>query len=220
MKNSLIFLFSLCFIFSVAQDDKGWTLKKNEDGISVYSKKSSESDIRELKSVCTLKTSLKTIVAVINDWENYPDWVYRCGESKTLKKISDTEGMHYQTVLVPWPAQNRDFVVNIKLTQDEKTGVVTILSTCKADYIPKAKDHVRITKLVASWTMIPLKEGTIEVINRIHVDPGGNIPAWLVNMAATEGPYQTMVKLKDMIGKKKYIDAKLDFIKEPGLREE
>jgi hypothetical protein len=219
MKIGFVFLYSFLHIYCFSQDAKdSWVLKKNEQGVSVYSRKTSESDIKELKSVIYLKTSLKSIVALIDDWESYPQWVYQCGVSSTLKKISDTEGMHYQTVLAPWPAEDRDFVVNIKLTQDEKTGVVTIRSTCDPDYIPQVDDHVRVTKLSSFWTLAPMKDGTIQVCNQILVDPGGNIPAWLVNMAAVEGPYQTMVHLKEMVLKKKYQDAKITFIKDPLLR--
>ena len=213
MKQSLILFFILlansCFF---AQEN--WTLKKDENGIKVYTRKTADSDIRELKAVFYIKAPLKTLVAVIDDWDNYPEWVYRCGKSSSLKKISETEGIHYQTVTAPWPVQNRDFIVNIKFTQDEKTGAITLLSTSKPDYIPVDDESIRVKKINSHWYLKPLKDGTVEVINQILVDPGGDIPVWLVNLAAVEGPYETMLHFKEMIKKKKYIDAKVPFVKE------
>ncbi|HXD94398.1 MAG TPA: hypothetical protein VNX01_14425, partial [Bacteroidia bacterium] len=81
-------------------------MKKEENGIAVYSRKTINSNFRELKSIAYVKTSLSSIVALLDDWETYTQWVYKCGESKTLKRIANTELIHYQTVVAPWPAEN------------------------------------------------------------------------------------------------------------------
>jgi hypothetical protein len=199
---------AICF----SQESKfEWQLKKDESSITVYSRKTVNSNFRELKSVTYVKTSLNSIVALLDDWDTYTQWVYKCGESKTLKRISNTELIHYQTVVAPWPAENRDFVVNVKFSQDEKTKIVTIKSVCWADYIPQASHHVRITEFNACWTLIPLKDGIIQINYQLMVNPGGYVPAWLVNMAAVDG---TMVHFKEWIVKEKYQKAKISFIKE------
>ncbi len=207
-----ILLFNiLCF----SQDNKDdWHLKKYRHDIAVYSRKTANSDFRELKSIVYLKTSLNSIVALINDRETYPQWVYKCGQAKVLKKISESELIHYQTVIAPWPAENRDFVVNIKVSQDERTKIVTIRSTCKADYIPQVAHHVRITEFNACWTLVPLKDGTVQINYQLLVNPGGYVPAWLVNMAAIDGPYETMFHFKEWIVKEKYQKTKSTLIKE------
>ena len=153
-------------------------------------------------------------MALINDWDSYPQWNYKCGESKTLKKISETELIHYQTTLVPWPAHDQDFIINIKLSQNEKTKVITITSTNLPNYIPPIADRTRITEFNALWTLTPFKDGTVQIIYQFLVKPGGAIPIWLVNMAALYGPYETMCNFKQWIYKDKYQKAKATFIKE------
>ena len=208
----------LCLLipfYCFSQDTKNsWHLKKNEHGIVIYTRNVPGSAFKELKSVAYQKTSLNSIVALINDWESYPQWVYKCGKSSTLKKISDTELIHYQTVVAPWPVENRDFVATVKSAQDEKTRIVTIKSICYANYIPPVTHHVRITEFNACWTLIPLKDGTVQIIYQLLVDPGGFLPAWLVNMAVVDGPFDTMLHFEDQIVKEKYQKAKLPFIKE------
>ena len=206
-----LFLPMYCFAQSTTAD---WQLKKDKNGIAIYTRKVANSDFRELRSVAYQKTSLNSIVALLNDWESYPEWVYKCGKSTTLKRISNTELIHYQTVVAPWPAENRDFIATIKIAQDEKTRIVTIKSICYANFIAPVAHHVRIMEFNACWTLIPLKDGTIQILYQLLVDPGGFIPAWLVNMAVVDGPYETMLHFKEMIVKEKYQKEKFPFIKE------
>jgi ribosome-associated toxin RatA of RatAB toxin-antitoxin module len=215
-KKIKLFFFILCLVQSLPgfSQGSGWELKKNENGISVYTRGAEDSDFKELKSVVVLKTSLSSIVALLNDFESYPQWVFRCGKSSTLKRISETEVMHYQTVTAPWPVDNRDFVVDVKLTQDQVTKVVVIKSESKPDYIPEAKDHVRIKKFRASWTLTPLKDGSVEVTYQLLVDPSGYVPAWIINLAVVDGPYETSLHLKDWVKKDKYQKAIVSYIKE------
>src|ERR1700756_2397139 len=127
-------IFALCFFllscvgFSQSAP-KSWTIKKSEKGISIYTRKAANSCFKELKAVFYVKTSLSSIVALVDDWANYSNWVYKCGQSSVLKKVSEKELVHYQTVLVPWPLDKRDFIVTTIISQDEKTKMVTIKST-------------------------------------------------------------------------------------------
>ena len=208
----LLVLFTTTFTLSAQKSD--WHLKKFEKGISVYTRDAANSDFKELKCVVVLKTSLSSIVSLLNDWDTYPQWVYKCGKSTTLKKISETEVMHYQTVEAPWPVDSRDFVVNVKLSQDPVTKIVSIVSTCMPAYIPKVSGYVRITEFKASWTLIPLKDGSIQVVYQLLVNPGGYVPAWLVNLAVIDGPYETTLHFKDWVMKDKYQKATVHYIKD------
>lgn len=216
MRLRVIFIIStilFCMAFSLIDD--AWQLKKNSREIAVYSRSTKESAFRELKAVTQHKTSLNSIVALLNDWESYPQWVYKCGQSKTLKKISDKEVIHYQTITTPWPTSSRDFVVNVKLSQDPKTRVVTQTTTCMPGYIPSVKGYVRVPEMKASWVLTPMKSGMINIEYRLLVNPGGNIPAALENLAAIDGPYQTMLNLKQWVMKPKYQKSNFSFILEP-----
>jgi len=158
---------------------------------------------------------LSGIVSLINDRESYPNWVYRCGESTILKKISDTEMIHRQSVIAPWPVDNRDFVVDVKLHQDKKTKIITIHSKAIPDYIPPKNNHVRIKEFRALWILTPLSNGIVNVEYQLLVNPGGNVPAWLVNLAVIDGPYETTLNMKEWIKKEKYQKSILPYIIEP-----
>ena len=211
--NKALFLIVLgATFFCIPNDD--WQLKKNENSIAIYTRNSEHSAFKELKAVTNLKTSLSSIVALLTNFETYPAWVYRCGKSSTLKTINEKEWIHYQTMLAPWPANNRDFVVNIKVEQNQVTKVVTIKSYSMATLIPLVPSYVRIKNINASWILTPRKDGTVEIVYQLLVDPAGSIPAWIVNMAIVDGPFETMSNMNEMILKKEYQKAKIPYIKE------
>ncbi len=191
-----------------------WTLKKSSDGVTVYNREVDNSLIKELKAVTQIKTTLSSIIALLNDRETYPQWVYKCEKSYMVKKISESEAIYYQDVSAPWPIDNRDFVVNVEVVQNSKTKVVTQSSTCIPDYIKKLEAHVRITEFKASWTLTPIKNGLVNCEYQLLVDPGGNLPAWLVNLAAVDGPFETIVNLREWVLKDKYQKTTFPFIKE------
>ena len=211
---SLLILAS-CLATTSFDVDGEWKLKKYEKGVAVYNREISSSLIKELKAVTQIRTSLSSIIMLLNDRETYPQWVYKCGNSKVLKKINEAEGIYYQTVVAPWPVDDRDFVVDVKVVQDPKTKVVKQYSTCIPQYIPVVPGHVRITEFDALWTLTPLKNGLVNCEYQLLVNPGGNVPAWMVNMAAIDGPFETTVNLRDWVLMEKYQKAKYPFIVEP-----
>jgi hypothetical protein len=219
MLKKVVFIL-LCFFlspggFSQSTSNKNdWTIKKDESGIAIYTRTAANSSLKELKAVFYVKTSLSSIIALIDDRENYSQWVYKCGKSTILKKISETQEVHYQTTIVPWPLDNRDFVITTSLSQDETTKIITIKSSESPNFIPNVKGFVRIQLLEASWVLTPLKDGIVEIEYRLLVNPSGAIPAWMANLVVTEGPFNTMVNFKQWVMKPKYQAAKVSFIKE------
>jgi ribosome-associated toxin RatA of RatAB toxin-antitoxin module len=208
-----LFFFNSFFAFS-QHKQTDWELKKCESGISVYTRYVSNSSFKELKSVAIVKTSLSGIIALINDFASYPQWVYKCGESRGLKEVNDTISFHYQTVIAPWPVSNRDFIVKVIQSQNDKTKVITLDSYGEPAFIPERKNYVRIRHFKAEWVLVPLKGGYVQVNYNLLVDPGGAAPAWLVNLAVVDGPFETMVGFKKMLTQDKYQKAKYPFVKE------
>jgi hypothetical protein len=208
-------LANFIFISHVRSQEVSWNLKKYSNGVAVYNRENSSSSVRELKSVCQLKASISSVVAVLTDWESYPEWVYRCSASSALKELSDSTFIHYQTVQAPWPVQSRDFIVMVTVHQDPRSKVVTITAAALPDYIPRKKDFVRITLCKSAWTITPLTRGILQIEYRLLVDPGGSVPAWLVNAASVDGPFQTSLNLMSRPQLPKYKDSKLSFITEP-----
>ena len=77
--------------------------------------------------------------------------------------------------------------------------MLTATLECIPDYLPAVENVVRVPKSYSKMTFTPINESKLKVDYNIHVDPGGQIPAWIANMFSTQGPYETFKNLKDRL---------------------
>ena len=59
----------------------------------------------------------------------------------------------------------------------------------------------QVEKINGFWKLIPMTEDKVHVILQLHVEPGGVIPAWIVNLAIRRFPQQTLLALQRIIEK-------------------
>jgi hypothetical protein len=204
-------LFFIC-VSAYAQTD--WELKVDKEDIKVFMKKLDGSSFKAVKTVCTVNTSLNVLTAVLLDVGNAVDWVYSTKKIKLLKQISPSELIYYSEINIPWPVTNRDFIVLLAVTQDPKTQAVSVIGYNKPDYIPAYKNIVRIPRSNSKWLITPLSNNQVKIEYTLEVDPGGSVPAWLINLFATKGPFETFKRLREEIKKPVYGKANLSFVKD------
>lgn len=216
MRYFLIISLSLFFTVAWAQPEGAWELKKDKKGIKVYVRDSPDSPIKQLKMKFTVEASMSAIVLLLQDVAAIPAWVYRCPEAYHLKKINNSEEIYYNRMDFPWPLDDRDLIVKNILVQDPVTKVIRSESFNEPTYIPEKDGLVRIPKLHLWWEFTPRGNGIVDVEYFLSSDPGGMIPAWMINMAIDQGPSQTIKEFRKILKEPKYRDARLDFISELG----
>lgn len=200
--------------FLIAQSSGKWELKRDKGGIKVYVREVEGSKIKELKFTTEIKASLNAIAAVLTNVEGFDDWVYASVKSETIKKVSDTDVYYYTEIDFPWPLNNRDLVLHTKFWQDVKTLAIHSETNSVHWMKSEVEDLVRITKADLRWVFTPIGNGKVKVEYYLNADPGGSIPPWMVNLAADQGPLQTMIDFETEIAKAKYRDAKIAFVQE------
>ena len=195
MKLLLIFYSILCFFIAPGNE---WTEKLNKNGVVVYLRPSDNSKVKSTKSVVTINASAEKIKSVILDIANYPEWVFKCTKTSVLSKTNNKDIYYYQYTDAPFPVSDRDMV--LLLTESEKENEITITIKSQPDKIPKNDGVVRVKLFDSTWRIRKVKDKT-EVTNEITTDPGGSVPAWLINSVITTGPYNTMLYLKQIAEK-------------------
>ncbi|TAK40437.1 MAG: hypothetical protein EPO28_10160 [Saprospiraceae bacterium] len=210
--SAILLVLLPALLFSQPQD--GWQLKRDKGGVKVYMRDAAGSKIKELKFTTSIHASLNTIAYVLTNVEGFDNWVYASVMSETIKKVSDTEVYYYTEMDFPWPLSNRDLVLYSKFWQDPKTLALHSVTTSAHWMKPEKENIVRIKKADLRWSFTPTGNGNIRVDYYLKSDPGGIIPAWLVNLAADQGPMQTMVKLKEELKKEEYRHKTLAFVQE------
>ncbi len=212
---SLTFSLLFCIpLLLLSQDSYDWELKRNKGGIRVYMKNVEGSNIKELKFETEIEASLNAVAAILTDVKGFDDWVYASVKSETIEKISDTEVYYYTEIDFPWPMSNRDLVLYSTFWQDPKTMAIHSKTSSKHDMLPEKENIIRMTQTDLHWIFTPIGNGKVKIDYYLNADPGGRIPAWMVNLAADQGPLQTMIKFKEEIAKEKYKNAKLAFVQE------
>jgi len=104
--------------------DNGWKFIKDNDGIQVYSRKSDDSPIKEIKVQKVMETTLSSLVALMKDVDNHKNWTYANKKAKILEKHSEFSWIFYGYSEAPWPVANRDMVIHAKLSQDSVTKII------------------------------------------------------------------------------------------------
>ena len=213
MKSVSSILVLICLLFQpAAKSQDGWILKKDKKGIKIYSRKVNGFKVDEIKVETEYEGRLSQLAAIILDVNTQPEWVYKTIKSELVKKISTTELYYYTEIACPWPFENRDLIAHMKIGQNTVNRVMTIVAKSVDDYLPKKEDIVRLKYSNATWTVTPIHNGHIKVEYRIIIDPGDGVPAWLLNMFTTSGPYESFISLREKMKHPKYAQARLPFI--------
>ncbi len=206
----LVFFLLLIQVSVKSQGD--WILKKNENGIKVFTRPAIVQKFDELKAECVFGGRISQLAAVLLDVNNHTRWSYKTLKSQLLQTLSPTDFFYYTEIKCPWPFQNRDVVSHFSLKQDIKTRVLTVEARDIKGYLP---DKPGITRLVYSrvdWIITPLDKKRFKVEYRVQVDPGGSAPTWILNLFATKGPYESLMKLREEINRPPYLQAKFSFV--------
>ena len=214
MKFNYFFLMittTLLFQFSV-QSQPAWSLKKDKNGIKVFSRKSDTYKFDELKVECEFEGRLSQLAAVILDVNNQYKWVYKTNKSQLVKEMTASDVFYYTEIDCPWPFENRDMVIRMTVLQNTANKVMTILAKSVNDYLPEKNHVVRIKYSNAVWTVTPINNKQFKIEYKIQVDPGNGIPAWLLNLFAVNGPYESFLNLKEKLKLPQYAQAKYPFI--------
>jgi START domain len=202
-----IVLLAVCSAGIRAQN---WQLKKEEDGIRIYTAATPNSNVRSVKVECTLHAPLSQIIACLLDVDAQKNWVYNCKNSRLVEQIKDNEFVFYSQVDLPWPATNRDYISHITIAQPS-SSLVTIDANAEPNKEPQKKGFVRVVSSRAHWDLVPMGDQT-KVVYTLHFDPAGSVPAWLTNMFITKGPLLTFHKLGQEAAKEVYRNTRISFL--------
>lgn len=192
----------------------GWKLKTDKDGVQVYLQTGGTASFKPVKTVTVVSASLTKVAAVLLDVMRTPEWVYGTKLCSILKQESPASLYYYAEISMPWPVKNRDFIIKISMSQHEQTKVITVLAENKPDYLPVKSNLVRIQHSAGRWTITPLPDGKVKIEYVLEVDPGGILPASIVNMFSFDGPFRSFKHLQERVNLPAYTNAKFAFIKD------
>ena len=209
MKTRLTIARISCFLIltlaipEIAFSQNNCLLKKDKDNIKVYSCKIAGTDFKAVRAEFELNASIEDYMAIVLDVDRYKEWHYRVVNPRILHKISDTELIYYTQIRSPWPVSNRDMILRLKLDINSETSVLTVIIESISDYLPTVDNVVRIPESYSKMTLTPTGKSKLKAEYYIQVDPGGQIPAWVVNLVSTQAPYETFKNLIERVERRR-----------------
>ena len=217
MKQSLVSIFLgvvlsiLCFNNCFSQTE--WSLKKDKDGIQVYTGKLADSKFNAIRVTCKLKGNLSALASILLQPELQPEWVIATKTSKLVKRLANNHIYYYNIATIPWPLENRDMVIDLLIHQDSLTKKMMIYASAIDKIMPPIKGLERIPYSQAIWEVTPIAANEIQVDYTLKINPGGGIPAWVVNMFIAKAPFESFYNLSRIIQEKRFQGKTFDFIR-------
>lgn len=172
-----------------------WQLIRQGHGIRVYTASSEATKFKSIKATAIFEGSVDRFRKILLDIEGQPAWVYGTNRAFTLKKVSSKELVYYVETDLPWPASNRDTVVRMKVREEPERHLLTVLSVGEPQAYPRQEKRVRVPHFSARWEVKELEKNKLALTYLLQVDPGGTLPAWIVNLFASQGPYESFRNL-------------------------
>ncbi len=204
--------------FAPVLAQKTWELKKKEDGIEVFVRDNPHSPIKELLIETRIEASLSSVAALLNDADHYHRWVYRTSHSELVRRLSPHQLIYHTILDFPWPLSDRELYVFSEMRQDPQTHTLYSISRLWSEAPPPTGKYVRIPYFHSEWSFTPQADGTLRVRYFLRSDPGGYLPAWLVNLVIDQGPVATIEAFRQMVHQPPYRHAQLAHIVEPQPR--
>ncbi len=212
MLKYYIWIILMIFGYGGLAGQGAWELAKKTDGITIHTRAISGSGFKEFKAEAVIDNNLEAIVAAMQDPVVSKAMNSSTMEIKVLEE-SETRRVHYVASDAPWPVSDRDGVFLFEYSFLPSSGAVRVDLGCLPDYLPEKTDRVRIKKSKGYWLFTPLENGQVKVFYQLHVEPGGNIPAWLANSSVVDTPLSNISALRRHSKKDKYKNRHFDFIK-------
>lgn len=195
----LIVVILLCSVRMSGQKD--WEISSDDDNITLWTKDFPKSEIKQFKLKTVIKADFEKVYALLKDVENMHLWYDKVNSVVLLQKSSSNEGIYLLEYGLPFPFENRIATIRGIIDYNKNNGKLTVNTNYYPFSIPSSKSEMVVIKNISShWEVNKLDDGKIEIIHSGHMNPGGNIPKWLINEGVTTGPIKTIKAFKKMLG--------------------
>jgi ribosome-associated toxin RatA of RatAB toxin-antitoxin module len=192
----------------------GWNQVMQDSQTTVWQREVAGSRVKEIKAAGTIDAPPTAVYAVIRDFEHYADIMpYTTKETKVLETSADGKNVWYYTVVDAPIVSKRDHTLKVTIEKlaENGDGIYKLSWVSGNDHpkAPLARDgYVRLNSTKGSWDLKPFGEGKTHAEYYVNTDPGGSLPAFVVNKANTEAVPKLFEALRKFAKKAPYNAAK------------
>jgi len=190
--------------FEGLYDDGKWNFIKERKGFKIYSREMPGSDILGFKVEGNIDAPILDVMATLRDVQLATEWQPDLKEKVTIKEIGDDEAITYSRVDMPWPLDDRDYVIHNKLlVHKEKKLLYVISKSTDVKGWEKGRRAVRANIGYSNIGLRPVSDNKTYVEWTLFGEPNGNIPNWVVNFYQQSFPIGFFKAVSDRANSKK-----------------
>ncbi len=195
MKRIYGLFFVLYFNVSLAAQNN-WTLQKERDGIKISNRPSPTSSFNDVRVELDLPGNIDQLAGILLDVNKYTEWAYATRKSELIRQLGPGKLIYYSEIEVPWPATDRYFYALFELIKDPGGRSMQVVSSSVSYEAPAPKDLVKVPYSKGSWVVTQKSKKSIHVDYILELNPGGSLPAWILNLFSSKGPMETFENIR------------------------
>jgi hypothetical protein len=205
-------------MFSSAAVADTWKQVTKKEGITVWQKTLPNNPFVAFRGELLMNASIKKVLAVLNDQDHKTAWMHQCTANYVVEHVKMGHLIIYNRTGSTFPfVADRDVVAETKLVVDQDNATINI--SAKNISHPKqalVDGVVRMQHMDLHWTLKFINKRQTMVTYQVLTDPGGWLPAWVVNLVAKGIPYWTLKGLAEQTKEPyeksmAYLDASFDW---------
>lgn len=135
--------------------------------------------MKEIRGVGTLPIPAERLLATLTDVPHYPEFMPPAIETRRLWTRGN-ESVFY-VVVDPPVVRKRDYCVHIKVRRLPTGQIEDVWRITEEGCPAPTSKMVRMLRTEGRWLLTPQADGSTLVDYRGLTDPGGALPAWIVN---------------------------------------
>ena len=205
----LLFLLSAgCFAaeqVEASDASDGWKLVNESNGVTIYSRPHPGSPLKEFKALGEITAPSRAVCGVIEDVDNYTNFMPYTAECKLLKRDGDSL-LSYQRIS-PRICSDRDFTLRTYRTS-WSTAAGTVYSNRweSANALGPAKKAgvVRVPFCQGSWLLEPTAADRTRATYSVYTDTGGLVPPFIANHFSLTGIREIFAAVRKQVQEPKY----------------
>ncbi len=191
----LLISMMLILTISLSANEDQWNQVRDRNNIQIYNRSIEGINFKEFMGEAKIEAPLEDIMRIFDDVELGTYWIENVDQMKKIEEVDENISYTYTYSKAPWPVKDRDAVVyNEKITDG---NTVTIIQQARPDKLGGVEGAVRVPFIESSWVFTQ-EEDRVHVRYQVLTDPGGRLPAWLINKVSVSQPYETLLGLKKL----------------------
>jgi hypothetical protein len=178
-----------------------WREIADEEGIKVYQREVPGTSFVSFRGIGVVNADIFDVYAVIFDIKNKTSLLSNCLDYQLLQYKGLGNLVVYTRTGAPFIfISDRDSVLETKVTfENEKKRIIATFEKTDDSIFPPQDDAVRTKALKGGWILEAQADGSTRITYEVNADPGGLLPAWLVNLGSRKLPLNTIRNMREQV---------------------